>query len=47
MRTALSELLRRMPDLALAPGQRPEYSTSGVSRSLDRLPLVFTPGERG
>jgi cytochrome P450 len=46
MKVALGEVLRRMPDLAVAPGQEPTFSNSGVSRNMDTLPLVFTPGER-
>ena len=46
MRVALDELLRRMPDLAVAPGRAPVLSNSGVARNMDSLPLVFTPGAR-
>lgn len=43
---ALEEILRRLPDLALAPGEEPVYSNSTITRNMDRLQLVFTPGER-
>lgn len=43
---ALEVLLRRLPDLAVAAGEKPVYSNSGVARSMDRLPLVSTPGHR-
>lgn len=43
---ALEELLRRMPDIALAPGEEPTYSNSTITRNMDRLRLVFTPGPR-
>ncbi|WP_433503104.1 cytochrome P450 [Pseudonocardia halophobica] len=46
MRCALTEVLRRMPDLRVAPGEAPTFSNSGVARNMDTLPLVFTPGER-
>lgn len=46
MRVALDELLRRLPDLAVAPGEAPTFSNSGVARNMDTLPLVFTPGAR-
>ncbi len=41
-RTALSALLRRMPDLALA-AERPEWIDSLVFRGLRALPVRFTP----
>jgi len=46
MRVALGEVLRRMPDVALAPGRAPVFSNSGVSRNMDTLPLVFAPGSK-
>jgi len=46
MSVSLQEMLRRMPDLAVAPGQRPAFSNSGVARTMDSLPLIFTPGDR-
>jgi cytochrome P450 len=45
MMMALEAILSRLPDLTLAPGQQPDYSNSGVARSLDRIPLVFAPRE--
>jgi hypothetical protein len=42
MKVALQQVLARMPDLAVAPGQAPTFSNSGVSRNMDTLPLVFT-----
>jgi cytochrome P450 len=44
MRVALEQLLSRMPDLAVAPGQQPSFSNSGVARNMDTLPLVFSAG---
>jgi hypothetical protein len=46
IRVALDELLRRLPDLAVAPGQAPVLNNSGVARNMDSLPLAFTPGPR-
>lgn len=43
---ALEEVLRRMPDLRLADGEEPVYSNSTITRNMDRLPVVFTPGPR-
>jgi cytochrome P450 len=45
-RLTLEQLLRRMPDLAVAAGQQPTYSNSTITRNMDSLPLVFTPGAR-
>jgi cytochrome P450 len=42
----LDALLRRMPDLALARDQGPTFSNSTITRNMDRLPLVFSPGPR-
>lgn len=42
----LEELLRRMPDLALAEDGESAISHSTVTRNWDTLPLTFTPGER-
>ncbi len=44
--TALDLVLTRLPDLAVAPGEGPAHSNSGVARNMDRLPLVFTPSGR-
>lgn len=43
---ALEEMLRRLPDIALAPGSTPTYSNSTITRNMDSLDLVFTPGPR-
>lgn len=43
---ALGELLRRIPDLAMAEGAAPTYSNSTITRNMDSLPLVFTPAPR-
>jgi cytochrome P450 len=45
-RIALEEILKRMPDLAVPEGQGPTFSNSTITRNMDRLPLVFTPGPR-
>lgn len=42
----LKELLRRMPDLAVPAGAAPTYSNSTITRNMDSLPLVFSPGPR-
>ena len=42
LRVALEELHRRIPDYELAPGAELEYA-EGL-RSVERLPLLFTPG---
>lgn len=42
----LKEVLRRMPDLAMREGAAPTYSNSTITRNMDSLPLVFTPGRR-
>jgi cytochrome P450 len=42
LRVTLEELLRRLPDFRLAPGEKPEISV-GTGVGVDRLPLVFTP----
>lgn len=43
---ALEEILRRLPDLALAEGGEPVYSNSTITRNMDRLRVTFTPGPR-
>ncbi|QTJ70505.1 cytochrome P450 (plasmid) [Rhodococcus sp. ZPP] len=43
---ALEEILRRLPDIAMASGEEPVYSNSTITRNMDKLPLVFTPGPR-
>lgn len=42
----LQRLLERMPDLRLKPGCEPTYSNSTITRNMDTLPLVFTPGPK-
>ncbi|MGQ0631869.1 MAG: cytochrome P450 [Sporichthyaceae bacterium] len=42
----LKRLLERMPDLRLKPGAEPTYSNSTITRNMDSLPLVFTPGPK-
>jgi cytochrome P450 len=42
----LEHLLTRMPDLRLAEGKQPTYSNSTITRNMDSLPLVFTPGTK-
>lgn len=44
--TALEVLLQRLPDLRLAPGTEPSFSHSTVTRDLENLHVVFTPGTR-
>ncbi|MEN8181630.1 MAG: cytochrome P450 [Myxococcota bacterium] len=43
LRIMLDELLRRLPDLQLAPGTRPRYTESPFVRGIEELPVVFTP----
>lgn len=43
---SLDEILRRMPDIALAAGGDPVYSNSTIARNMDSLVVTFTPGER-
>jgi cytochrome P450 len=42
----LERLLARMPDLQLKPGTAPVFSNSTITRNLDSLQLVFTPGPK-
>jgi hypothetical protein len=42
----LDRILERMPDLRPAPGTEPVYSNSTITRNIDSLPLVFTPGKK-
>jgi len=44
--TAMEVLLRRLPELRLAPGTEPSFSHSTVTRDLENLHVVFTPGTR-
>ena len=42
IRMMMSELLRRIPDMQLAPGATPEYAPSTLVRTIAKLPVVFT-----
>lgn len=44
--TAMEEMLRRLPDLSMAPGAEPVFSHSTVTRDMDTLPVRFTPGPK-
>lgn len=44
-KVVLQELLRRMPEFTLAPGAEVTYTT-GLTRAMNNLPLVFAPGRR-
>jgi cytochrome P450 len=43
IRVMMRELLRRLPDMELAPGTRPEYAPSTLVRTIVKVPVVFTP----
>jgi cytochrome P450 family 142 subfamily A polypeptide 1 len=43
LRVAFEELLRRIPDLRLAPGAEPAWVPNAFTRGLASLPLEFTP----
>jgi cytochrome P450 family 142 subfamily A polypeptide 1 len=43
IRVMFRELLRRLPDIRMAPGARPEMVASPLVRGIARLPVVFTP----
>ena len=43
LRVAFEELLRRLPDLRLAPGHEPRFTPSAFVRGLEALELEFTP----
>lgn len=43
IRVMYRELLRRLPDIRMAPGARPEMVGSALVRGIARLPVVFTP----
>lgn len=45
-KVTLDRLLERMPDLRVKPGCSPTFSNSTITRNMDTLPLVFTPGRR-
>ncbi len=46
-RVTLKELLRRLPDIKIAPVGESKVSHSTVTRNWDTLPITFTPGPRG
>ena len=46
LRIMLDELVRRLPDIELAPGTRPTYTDSPFVRGVASMPVVFTPEER-
>jgi cytochrome P450 family 142 subfamily A polypeptide 1 len=43
IRVMFRELLRRLPDIRMAPGARPEMVRSPLVRGIASLPVVFTP----
>jgi cytochrome P450 family 142 subfamily A polypeptide 1 len=43
VRVVLEEVLRRLPDIAVAPGTRVERTPSSFIRGVSRLPVEFTP----
>jgi cholest-4-en-3-one 26-monooxygenase len=43
IRVMYRELLRRLPDIRMAPGARPEMVRSPLVRGIGSLPAVFTP----
>jgi cholest-4-en-3-one 26-monooxygenase len=43
LRVVFEELLRRLPDLRLAPGAEPSWVPNAFTRGLASLPLEFTP----
>lgn len=45
-KVTLERLLERMPDLQVKQGGAPTFSNSTITRNMETLPLVFTPGER-
>jgi cytochrome P450 family 142 subfamily A polypeptide 1 len=43
IRVMFEELLRRLPDMHLAPGAQPRIVPAAFSRAYDAVPVVFTP----
>jgi cytochrome P450 family 142 subfamily A polypeptide 1 len=43
IRVMFEELLRRLPDMRLAPGATPRIVPAAFSRAYDAVPVVFTP----
>ena len=39
----IEELVRRFPDMAIAPNRAPERMSSTLVRGIQSLPVVFTP----
>ncbi|MBM4267183.1 MAG: cytochrome P450 [Deltaproteobacteria bacterium] len=46
IRVALSEVLRRLPDIRVRPGVGPERVLSPLVRGIQSLPVVYTPENR-
>jgi cytochrome P450 len=46
LRVTLEEVLRRMPDYAVVPDAELTWDVGSVSRGLNNLPVIFTPGAR-
>jgi len=46
IRVMFEELLRRMPDMTLAPGAEPHPLPSAFAVGYDAIPMTFTPGPR-
>ncbi|HZT64994.1 MAG TPA: cytochrome P450 [Acidimicrobiales bacterium] len=47
LRVMFEELLRRIPDFELADGSQPRFVPGFFTRTLERLPILFTPGRGG
>lgn len=45
-RTALEQVLLRLPDFRIPPGAELVWDTGSLARGIDQLPLEFTPGPR-
>jgi cholest-4-en-3-one 26-monooxygenase len=46
IRTMIGELIRRLPDIDMAPEARPVFAPSSFVRGITQLPMVFTPEAR-
>ena len=46
IRVMFRELIRRLPDIRMAPGARPEMVRSALVRGIASLPVVFTPEQK-
>jgi cytochrome P450 len=42
----LEQVLARMPDYTVAPGEEAAFHGNSVTRGFRRIPVAFTPGER-